>query len=36
MASPHRATPVTLGWQTWTVVFVVVSLVLLSAALFVG
>jgi len=36
MATPHHVDFVTLGWQTWSVLAVVLMLVLLSAMLFVG
>jgi hypothetical protein len=36
MATLHRMPIMTLGWQSWAVVAVVLTLVLLSAMLFVG
>jgi len=36
MATLHRMPIMTLGWQSWAVVAVVLTLVLLSALLFVG
>lgn len=36
MATTHHVPLLTLTWQTWAVVFSVVALVLLAAALFVG
>ena len=32
MATPHRAPLVVLGWQTWSIVVVVLAFVLLAGA----
>ena len=32
MATPHRASLVVLGWQTWSIVVVVLAFVLLAVA----
>jgi hypothetical protein len=36
MATMHQMPLVTLGWQSWAVIVVVLTAVLLSALLFVG